>query len=170
MDIGKATLMRRPHLTRFLGVGVASLVAVFALTGCVTKMTGGGWMQSVVPGEKATFAVNYDVADPDNERIRGTYHDHGADVRFRFDEVLGTVGGNVGAPCFGRIVGYESQDPTLRGGGEVVVIACDEAESGVFGPGDSLAIMVQTGPYAGYTNSGPVLGGNFQAHEFAPEI
>jgi hypothetical protein len=171
----------RGRRIRFLCLAAMAVLAVFVLSGCYLKLTGGGWMQSVNGVDKATFSVNYDVAraqtapgqcgfDFEGAHIRGTYHDHGTDVRFKIDdEDLSVIGCFDPNPenaennnCAFFMTSYESQDPKLPGEGTVFVTACDHGEPGDV---DYLQIDVQSGPYAGYHNAGPVLGGNFQGHE-----
>jgi hypothetical protein len=165
---------------RLLSLGAMALLAAFVLTGCYLKLTGGGWMRSVNGVDKATFSVNYDVARAqtapgecdfnfDEVHIRGTYHDLGTGVRFKLnDENVEDIGCSTGNPedpddeCAFVITSYESQDPRNPGTGLVEVTACDHGEPGDV---DTLEIFVESGPYAGYHNEGPILGGNFQGHE-----
>jgi hypothetical protein len=175
----------RARGTRLLSLAAMAVLATFFLSGCYLQLTGGGWMRSVNGVDKATFSVNYDVAKGQEApgvckyeltHIRGTYHDHGTDVRFKIDDkdvkfIVCFIDPDFTVPpldnnCAGFVTSYESQDPKLPGRGHVSVAPCDHGEPGDV---DFLAIQVQSGPYAGYFNSGPVLGGNFQGQEpFSP--
>jgi hypothetical protein len=104
---------------------------------------------------------NFDLA-----HIRGTYYDRGTGVRFKInDKELVAIGCETSNPqdpdnnCTGFQTSYASLDPKNRGTGIVRVKACDHGEPGDV---DSLDIIVDSGPYNGYHNNGPVLGGNFK--------
>jgi hypothetical protein len=166
-----------------------ALLAAFVLSGCYLKLTGGGWMRSANDVDKATFSVNYDVARAQTEpgecefdleaaHIRGTYHDLGTGVRFKINDENITQIRCFGVPgdplndCAAFETSYVSLDPNNRGTGTVRVRACDDVELDEQGgePVDTLRIAVESGPYEGYQNSGPVLGGNFQGRVPGPDL
>ena len=161
--------MHASRTTRVLGLAATSVLALLALSGCYSRLTGGGWMESAGGGGRATFAINYDATDvgfsePPTTRFKGTYHDPGSGVRLRFDDLVKDIFEDPTEDCAEFTGRYVSQDPKQRGAGDVRVKACDEGEPGA-GRGDSLRVEVLSGPYAGYENDGPILGGNFQGHE-----
>jgi hypothetical protein len=147
-------------------------VLLFA-AGCYEKLYGGGWMQSVIAGDKATFAISYDLtryfesdqSDPSLIHLEGFYHDQGLDVRLKFEDVRSYAHGPgpEEGDCAFFATTYTSQNPAKPGTGIAEVVACDNGEPGV--EGDLLAIDILTGPYTGYQNVGPILGGNFQGFQ-----
>lgn len=145
---------------------VATALLGLLLAGCSTFFTGGGWLPSVVPGQKATLGVEFrcDAGTTGGQtcatgQARGSYNDHGAGVQFAFAGILGAGGPLLGGnTCFSGTVGYTSP----RGGGMVLVTACDNGQPGA--GHDALTLAVQSGPYSGYLNSGTLQGGNFIAH------
>ena len=145
-------------IVRVLALGLLSVPMLFMATGCYEKLNGGGWMLSANGEDRATFGIHVNATRSD---ARGTYHDHGTGVRLKFYE-LGGVGLDDGEPgdCAYFEATYTSQDKRQPGKGTVDVVACDNGEPGV--NGDTLEISVNNGPYAGYYNAGPILGGNFQ--------
>jgi hypothetical protein len=165
---------------RLLSLGAMALLVALVLSGCFLKLTGGGWMRSVNGVAKATFSVNYNVTraqtgpgpcdfDLEEAHIRGTYFDRGEGVRFKFsdeglDNISCTTDPTPGDPdneCVRFRTSYVSLDPKNSGTGTVIVTACDHDVSGDV---DTLRIEVLSGPYDGYFNAGPVLGGNFKGH------
>jgi hypothetical protein len=143
-------------ILRALALGVLSVPMLLMATGCYEKLNGGGWMLSANGADRATFGIHFDGT---HSAARGTYHDHGTGVRFKFEGVVDFASEEEG-DCAVFIANYKSQDKKEAGSGDVLVIACDEGEPGV--NGDFLAIIVGDGPYRGYENEGPILGGNFQ--------
>ena len=152
------------RVVRVLALGVLLVPMLLMAAGCYEKLNGGGWMLSANGEDRATFGIHFD-GTRDRHAARGTYHDHGTGVRFRFVEEVGhAVGtGPEEGDCAVFIATYKSQDKKEPGSGLVDVTACDEGEPAV--NGDTLDIFVETGPYAGYENGGPILGGNFQGFQ-----
>ncbi len=142
---------------RLLALGVLVVTVLLATTGCYEKLNGGGWMLSANGEDRATFGIHFDGTP---RAARGTYHDHGTGVRFRFVGVEGYLTEEEEGDCAVFVANYKSQDKKQPGSGSLLVIACDEGEPGV--NGDSLFIYVLDGPYADYENGGLILGGNFQ--------
>lgn len=171
---------------RKIGFGRARLVlclwlAALAFTAC--QATGQGWMRSNVPTQKATFGF---VLDGATSTLSGSYHDpqgqvlntstnivRTADVWFKgtgvvrngpppSDSPLLCPSDSLGSSDPGKLLfgfpTYDSQNPNSPGSGEFFLIVCDMGHGGTVG--DFVAISVLSGPYAGYTNSGPVEGGN----------
>jgi hypothetical protein len=148
-------------------------VLLFA-AGCYEKLNGGGWMQSANGVDKANFSISYnltpylesDQSDPSLIHLEGIYHDKGLDVRLKYEDVLDFVDDpdvSEGQDCVLFVTTYTSQDRDMPGTGEAGVLACDLGEPGV--EGDFLVIEVLSGPYVGYSNGGPILGGNFQGFQ-----
>jgi hypothetical protein len=145
---------------------VAMALLGLLLAGCSTFFTGGGWLPSLVPGQKATMGVEFRCnADSTGGqtcatgRAHGTYNDHGAGVQFTFAGILGAGGPALGTnSCFSGTIGYTSP----RGSGTVLIVACDNGQPGT--GHDALTVWVQSGPYRDYLNSGILQGGNFIAH------
>lgn len=149
---------------------VSACALALVLIGCTaTKGTGGGWISSVVPGEKATFGfeAHCDPRGPQpplpcDPRAAGRYEDKGAGVRMELEMLLVSEG----ASCQTAGVEYRSQSAARPGNGTATVTACDN-DALPRGPRevrvpDTFTITVKTGPYAGYTNGGPLLGGNIR--------
>jgi hypothetical protein len=148
-------------------------VLLFA-AGCYEKLNGGGWMQSANGEDKANFSISYnltrflesDQTDPSLIHLEGIYHDKGLDVRLKYEDVLQFADEpdiSEGQDCVLFRTTYTSQDKDRPGTGTADVLACDLGEPGV--EGDFLVIEVLSGPYAGYSNAGPILGGNFQGFQ-----
>lgn len=152
---------------RLLTLLPVSLVALLLFTGCAIKFTGGGWIVSAsgVEGEKATFGFTFDGPAG---RFQGSYHDeglwNGEEVRLRGTGVVSFAGPDFDNNCMDATLSYESQNPRLRGSGELELTACDDGEPGP-SAGDDIAIIVISGPYSGYSDGGDIMGGNLQAHE-----
>lgn len=142
--------------------GLAGLIGVLALTGCASKLNGGGFIRSANGIDRANFGFSYDGP---SDHFRGTYHDKALGVRLRGTGVLPppwTPPEDTTA-CIAGIMGYESQNPRQRGAGTLYLQACDGGSTGV--GEDTITINVLTGPFAGYVNSGVVEGGNLKAHD-----
>ncbi len=155
-------------ILRALALSVLAVPMLLLATGCYEKLNGGGWMLSANEEDRATFGIHFEVEDPmdpTTAHARGTYHDRGYGVRLKFKEVVGTAGGpgpEEGDCAFFQAT-YKSQDKRQPGSGTASVTACDNGEPGV--NGDTLDIFVSDGPYAGYENTGLILGGNFQGFQ-----
>ena len=141
-----------------------------ALLGCTaTKGTGGGWIPSTVPGEKATFGFE-GHCDPRGlqpplgctPRGTGHYDDKAANVQMQ----LVQLGPTFGITCQGTTVEYRSTERMRPGSGTATVSVCDNdtlpAGPDVARLADKFSITVISGPYTGYTNTGFVLGGNIK--------
>ena len=159
-------------MRRVLGLAAS----VFLLAGCLTtatKGTGDGWISSVVPGEQAhfTFAVS---CDPKSEpctmeasKVSGRFEDKGTGMKIRLDTVSAVT--DLADPrCQTGSFTYTSEVRSLPGSGTGTATVCDgdARRAGNPGPGphvrlpDTLSVQIFTGPFAGYANSGPLLGGN----------
>ena len=153
-------------------------LGVIFITACIPpfpdfslRYSGGGFMASAVdPGEKANFGFHYDgTTEP--PKIHGTYHDKAAGVRIRFTGVVQAYSGD-GDPnkCMVAEILYKPLGNKLIDGMGGVV-ACDKVNEGEIPVGgsecesypcDFLAIIIATGQYGGYMNSGQVIGGNLK--------
>jgi hypothetical protein len=145
---------------------VATALLGMLLAGCSTFFTGGGWLPSVVPAQKATVAFEFrcDASGQgcSSGHARGTYTDKAAGVQFMFDGILNATGPTIfGNNCFEGTMAY-----TVPGGrapaGTVEITACDNGQPGQ--GSDHLDLAVEGGPYDGYANKGILQGGNFKAH------
>ena len=155
------SVAKRGSRLRLLALSVLAVTMLFGATGCYEKLNGGGWMQSANGVDRAIFGLHYDGT---TGTAKGTYHDKGAGVRLKFDAASPSFPGfDPNSNCAGFFANYESQDKANPGTGTAFLLACDNGEPGF--EGDTLTINVQSGPYAGYTNSGPILGGNLQGLE-----
>jgi hypothetical protein len=151
---------------------VAAIVLVplaLSVAGCTA--TGMGWMQSAVsPTDKATFGFSFDGT---TQSFSGSYHDpqgmtdvNGvADVAFKGTGKVNPCGAEprcqLAGPAIkgGCVFGepeYQSQNPRLPGSGLVFLEFCDADGDGSIDVGgtDAVLVIVDTGPYAGYANSG----------------
>jgi hypothetical protein len=132
------------------------LPVILLATAC--QATGLGWIPSALdPSEKATFGFTYDGT---TQTLSGSYNDQGCGVTFCEVSFKGTgvmraapppVGLKVKGGCIGGEPTYESRDKANPGVGVLTLVACD---GGGAGEEDFIAIIVTTGPYAGYQNSG----------------
>jgi hypothetical protein len=134
------------------------LPAILLATVC--QGTGLGWLPSALdPSEKATFGFTFDGT---TQTFSGSYHDHGCAVTFCEVTFKGTgilraapppAGMKVKGGCIAGEPTYESRDGANPGVGMLTLVVCDEDGGGAGGE-DFIAIIVMTGPYAGYQNSG----------------
>jgi len=173
----------------FLAAALGTVAGVMLMTGCATKATGGGWIQSaVVPTEKATFGLSWDATDCRDPlaitctvRFNGSYHDpfgtisdgttvsvslKGAGKLVRVGPTKPTIMPN--DPALNNCMHdpaapYDSQDPSRPGSGTLELLLCDNGQgNNTVDMGDLIGIDVKTGPYAGYQNLKSVEGGNIQ--------
>jgi hypothetical protein len=121
-------------------------------TGC--QATGMGWIPSASladPTAKATFGFVYDGT---TETFSGSYHDNALGVAFKGTGVIKAgpppAGVNAKGGCLMGEPSYESQNSSRPGGGLLLLVVCDLDRAG----NDFIYIQVETGPYAGYSNSG----------------
>jgi hypothetical protein len=124
------------------------LSAALLATAC--QATGMGWMPSSTdPTEKATFGFVYDGA---TQTLSGSYIDHAGGVSLKGTGIMRPapppVGMNVKGGCILGEPMYESRERTNAGTGLLTLIVCD-AEGG-----DFVGIIVTSGPFMGYQNSG----------------
>jgi hypothetical protein len=162
---------RRRRLDRCLLVVLVPFALV--VTGCTA--TGMGSIPSALsPTDKATFGFSFDGT---TQTLSGSYHDpqgmtdlHGAvEVAFKGTGKVNpcsteprcqqlappTKGG-----CLQGEVAYESQNPKIPGSGLVFLDLCDADGNGQVDVGgtDAIVVLVDTGPYAGYANTGSAQG------------
>lgn len=150
-------------------------LALMVLGCTATKGTGGGWMSSTVPGQKATFGfeAHCDPRGPQpplgcDPRGSGHYEDEAANLGMQLVRLAPAFG----FTCQGTQVEYRSTERTRPGTGTATVSVCDN-DTHPSGPDaardpDIFSITVTSGPYAGYTNAGPVLGGNIRVFLATP--
>ena len=151
--------VKRGNRLRLLAVSVLVVAVLLGTTGCYSKLNGGGWMQSANGESRATFGIHY---DGNLRAARGTYQDKAEGVSLKFVDAIPDFSTQ---DCATYVATYQSQDKTDRESEEQYAIleACDNGEPGVLG--DTLSIDLLFGPYDGYSNSGPILGGNLQGLE-----
>lgn len=156
--------------TRQLGVFVIGLALLGA--GCRPgKYTGGGWLPSAVESKgKATFGFNLHAYDLDGDgrtdswKGQFQYNDHAAGVKFHGTP---TDGGwpETYPPFVGYFIGvYEPRPGNVGPGGEFDAYIYDFDQDGEFNDGDYIDILVYSGVYANYANSGYLGGGNIKSH------
>ena len=141
----------------------------FALCAAGCTATGMGWIPSASsPTDKATFGFSFDGT---TQTFSGSYHDPQGPTDLGVADVAFKGTGKVN-PCsteprcqpgpatkggclFGEPT-YESQNPRLPGSGLVFLEFCDADGDGSIdvGGADVILVIVETGPYAGYGNSG----------------
>jgi hypothetical protein len=149
---------------------LAVAIVPLALLGAGCTATGGGSIPSAgSPAEKATFGLNVDGT---TQTFSGSYHDpvgfttmYGmVDVAFKgtgkvnpcSTEPRCQQGPKTRGTCLFAEPTYESQNRSLPGSGLVFFELCDADGDGdvdVDGT-DTILVIVDTGPYAGYTNGG----------------
>ena len=165
-------------MRRAIGIALVVLASLLVATGC-DKATGGGWIPSIVPGEKATFGFS---ARCKNRTVNGTsfallydgqfeYEDHAAPpdgVRIHGDvepfEVEGATCEELDEPDTLPVAflhgTYRAQpDDGTSPDGEFLVVVTDGGEPGTIN-GDHLHVEL-IGLFT-YTNDGEVQGGNIQ--------
>jgi hypothetical protein len=178
-------LARDPVRLRLLAVLPLVIASTLVLTGC-EKLTGGGWIPSLMPGEKATFGFSAKCRDgttalglPVALLYEGQFEfdDHSANPQ------VVRVHGNVEPLDFANVVGQTCQDVAnepdvlmtgVFGGtyrtqpkvgpsntGEFLVEVIDGGEGGTIN-GDFFCVDLVGG--VTYTNCGDVQGGNIQVH------
>jgi hypothetical protein len=156
-------------------LGAMTLVA----SGC-HRMTGGGWIESAVPGSKAQFGFQVRCIETENEDGTTTaafsagqiqYVDAAAGVRLH-----GTAEPH--ASVTGPDVTCEEESSTFEGAFEILGtyrpqpkgapgdFLVEITDGGEPGRGDdTFSIELTGGTYDGYTNSGTLGGGNIQVTE-----
>ncbi len=148
-------------------------VVLALTTACVSqaggKATGGGSIASSLdPTAKAQFAFTVQCLDATcaAQRSSGGYDDKGTNLTFtngvHMKLVSIVLAGGLGftntPKCADGAVTYQSADPKVSGGGNANVHICDNSHGSVK-LSDTFAIAVASGPYAGYADTGPVVGG-----------
>lgn len=139
-----------------LGLGTAGCLGTSGRAG------GGGWMPSVVAGEKATFGFHTQCEDSLGKSSLA-YNDHGAGVAFNvaqlaLDETThaNTVCDVVSLDQFtdgAAFVGNYTPVPDTAGPGGLIVVAY--ADNGLPGPSneDAMIVSLQGGIFDGYSNA-----------------
>ena len=155
------------------------LVLIMALTGCKT-IKGGGWINSITEGGKATFGIDLTC---ENSEYYGefTYHDHGAkfgmsDGSMRNVSLKAWV--EPTAIDFGISCGdyylenytqydfvYRAQPDKSGEEGKGTIQFWDADLTGTPDDNDKLCINIISGPYAGYDNCGDLGGGNLTIYD-----
>ena len=157
--------IRRGNRLRLLALSVLVVAVLVGTTGCYTKLNGGGWMQSANGQGRATFGIHYDYYN--KGAATGTYQDKAAGVSVAFSDVV--VPDNSDPECATYSAFYRTQDKNVRNRDDqfAILTACDNGEPHRGFVGDTLSIELLGGPppYRGYTNSGPILGGNLNGLE-----
>ena len=162
---------------------VIALITVFGFISLSTvsckKATGGGWLASSPDGlQKATFGFIARCEDDENGvgmvTVKLQYNDHESNVRFHG---VGEVEVMDGLSCadldemyppneFVAVGVYRPQPKSKLGNdvGSFELHVVDNGEPGI-SAGDTLEIHISDGPYIGYSNVGPLGGGNIQVFE-----
>jgi hypothetical protein len=172
---------------RLSAFALGVIAFAFVVTGC-EKLTGGGWIPSLMPGEKATFGFSArckdsttDLGVPVALLYEGQFEfdDHAADprvVRVHGDVDPQALSNVVGQTCadvandtdvLSHVVGefggtYRTQPkvgPIYTG--DFVVDVFDGGEGGTIN-GDMIGVHLSGG--VTYNNVGEVQGGNIQVH------
>ena len=144
------------------------LLSVMFLAACSPGMyTGGGWADTAGPGDsQASFGFSVESCDSDTKG-HFSLNDEGWTVPVEISGHVMDFGelGEFGDDCnFYALLEYVSANPDHPGDGHAVVCFGNEKElqnSEVFG---HIWVTVQTGPYEGYENYGPIYG-NVQSHQ-----
>jgi len=174
-------------------LGIFFFSALLTWAGCEpAKVTGGGWIPSASSlGGKAIFGFNVDSCAQHRTGLgRFNYHDKNAGVKMngyitqagecvdgqgQSVDLLGKAAcdhekpTNLVEPFYKFTLYYTCTNPKSRKlgkGGQATVFVQDNGEGGnvvVMGDGDYAHIVVDNGPYEGYTNAGTVQG-NIQSH------
>jgi hypothetical protein len=160
---------------RRLGRRALLVVVPFALFAAGCTATGGGSIPS--QGARLTDTATFGfIIDADTSSWSGSYHDaHGvtdfgpADVAFKgtgrmhacnTDPLCQRLAPRAKGGCLATEAPYQSQNPKVPGSGTVFWYVCDmdgDAQPDVDGT-DTLLVLVESGPYAGYENAGTVQG------------
>src|SRR4051794_335583 len=137
----------------------------FALLASGCSATGMGWIPSQLsPGDKATFGFSFDGT---TSTFSGSYHDPQGmtvagvvDVAFKGTGKMNSCSTEprcqqVGPPskggCLSGEPAYQSQNPKVPGSGTLFLQLCDadgDGDVSLLG-GDSILVLVETGPYMG---------------------
>lgn len=135
--------MRRPWLL---------LPALLLAAAC--QATGTGWIPSRDLTDKATFGFVFDGA---TQTLSGSYHDHSEGVTLKGTGFMRAAppppGMRIKGGCIAGEPMYESRDQSNPGTGILTLFVCD-ADGGGMGGEDFIAIIVTSGPYMDYQNSG----------------
>jgi hypothetical protein len=160
-------MKRTTHWVRAIGLVV---VAGLLLASC-GKANGGGWLQSATGAGKATFSFNAKCRDtvvngrPDAV-VSGQleYKDAPAGVQFH-GVVSSTIEGSscaeLSSESEATFVGSYRPKPTGETGTFFLSVQ-DNGEPGI--QGDVFCISLLDGAHDGYSNCGPIGGGNIQVH------
>lgn len=144
------------------------LLSVLFLAACSPgTYTGGNWTSAPGPSEsRASFGFSVEDCDTDTKghfslsdedwevpvEISGHVMDFGGLGEFRDD------------CAFYALLEYVSANPDHPGEGHAVVCFGNEKELQESGESGDIWVTVQSGPYEGYENFGPIFG-NVQSHE-----
>jgi hypothetical protein len=147
---------------------------LFALTGCVAKYTGGGFLASAEPSGTANFGFKADSCDAFEVQEGGVstwydikgkfnYVDRNAGVRMNGDFIYFQESFYGVCKGFAKL-SYRSTLPGESGTGFAIVCITDNGEGANAEESDTLWIYILDGPFGGYENGGDVQG-NIQEHE-----
>jgi hypothetical protein len=144
---------------------LAVLVAILVMSSCVSgSSSGGGWMNSVAWGEKATlgFSVYCDFPDALGEV---QYNDHGAGVQFHSSAQLPVSWKDDDTVCFiDSWTGFGCLEAPYRPQpkGEPGILKLCVDDGGATGPDkmDWVTVNLYGGAFDGYSNCGWLQGGN----------
>jgi len=153
-------------MSRFASIRSTLIVTALGMTnvGCFGgsgRAGGGGWMPSVVEGEKASFGFHAKCEDGVGKATL-SYHDHGLGISFNvaqltLDETThaNTLCGIASVDEFTDAADFlGTYTPQPASAGEGGVILAGYADNGLPGPSNEDAMLVQLigGIYDGYTN------------------
>lgn len=148
---------------------MASIILVSsALAACSPGMyTGGGWTESAGPGDgRASFGFDVECFEAEAAG-HFSLNDPGWDIPVEMSGHVMDFGdlGELGDDCnFYALLEYVSINPDYPGEGHAVVCFGEESEmveSDVYG---DIWVSVQSGPFVGYENFGPVYGNMLTHH------
>ncbi len=171
-----------------VSTAVSAAVAAAMLTGCgFTQVSGGGWIPSVVEGEKANFGF---WGDSCYEGVQGNFNYHdmnavegGVKMNGWVTEAAdcAVVDGNLdakplclvckaiageaglrvaedGSGLAALAADYRSTNPKIKGEGKLIACMADNGEGSKAIADDMIAVKVTKGPFKGYFNKGYVQG------------
>ena len=148
---------------------MASFILVSsALAACSPGIyTGGGWAETAGPGDsRVSFGFDVECCEADAAG-HFSLNDQGWDIPVEMSGHVMDFGhlGELGEDCeYYALLEYESMNADYPGKGHAVVCFGEESElttSDVYG---DIWVSVQSGPFVGYENFGPVYGNMLTHH------
>ena len=129
--------------------------------------TGGGWAESAGPGD-GMASFGFDVECCETEAAgHFSLNDSGWDIPVEMNGHVMDFGdlGELGQDCnYYALLEYESANPDYPGEGHAVVCFNEEPDMSSPDAYGDIWVSVQSGPFEGYENFGPVYG-NMLSHQ-----